>query len=247
MSMRRGAVGDALQSLTYRRMGRASLADVDNFLSSTHFSGYQSVPLPHGRRTPGKDFDHAAEALLASHVEGRSVLDVGTYYGLFPYHAVRLGASRAVGVEPDPERRAIARRISELHGWTYEIVTGDADHLPDEKFDVVLLLNVLHHLVDPVRSMRQLAGVAREKLIIEFPPVGPPFIYRYTQSRLRAQILARLVRSLPLVGIGSEPYSTFYFSPKAFENLFVSHLGLFSKVTFQRSYRSSRVVAVCLL
>lgn len=225
----------------------ASLADVDSFLSSTHFSSYQSVPLPHGRRTPGKDFDDAAEALLASHVEGRSVLDVGTYYGLFPYHAVRLGASRAVGVEPDPERRAIAERISELHGRRYEIVSGDADHLPSEKFDVVLLLNVLHHLVDPVGSMRKLAGASREMLIAEFPPVDSPFIYRHTQSRLRATILERFFRSLPLVGIGNEPYSTFYFSSKAFENLFVSHLKLFSSVTFQRSFRSSRIVAVCLL
>lgn len=191
--------------------------------------------------------DDAAENLLASHVEGRSVLDVGTYYGLFPYHAVRLGALRAVGVEPDPERHAIAKRISELHGRKYEIVTGDVDHLPSETFDVVLLLNVLHHLVDPVGSMRQLAGASHEKLIIEFPRVDSPFIYRHTQSRVRAKILAHLVRALPLVGIGNETYSTFYFSPKAFENLFVSHLRLFSSVTFQRSPRSTRVVAVCLL
>lgn len=175
------------------------------------------------------------------------MLDIGTNYGLFAYQAVRLGASRVVGVEPDPERRAIATRISELHGRRYEIVAGSVDHLPSEEFDVVLLLNLLHHLVDPVSSMRSAAGVALEKVIIEFPPIDTSFVYRYTQSRLRARILARLVRSLPLIGIKSEPYHTFYFSPKAFDNLFVAHLKLFSSVTFQRSPRSSRVVAVCLL
>jgi 2-polyprenyl-3-methyl-5-hydroxy-6-metoxy-1,4-benzoquinol methylase len=225
----------------------ASPADVDNFLSSRDFSSYQSVPLPHGRRTPGKDFDSAAKALLASHVEGRSVLDVGTYYGLFAYQAIRLGAFRVVGVEPDPERLAIARQISELHGRKYEIVSGDVDHLPSEEFDVVLLLNVLHHLVDPVGSMRQLARVSKEKVIVEFPPVDRFFLRRYTRSRLEAIILARIVQPLPLAGIRGERYSTFYFSPKAFRNLFVTHLGLFSNVTFQPSPRSSRIVAVCLL
>ena len=39
-------------------------------------------------------------------------------------------------------------------------------------FDIVLLLNVIHHLKEPIKALRMIAGICTEKLIIEFPTLS---------------------------------------------------------------------------
>lgn len=243
----------------------ASPNEVDEFLESTAFKEYQSVPLPHGRRTPGRDLADDADQVLGARVNGKSVLDVGACYGFFSHDAIQRGATVVVGVEPDPERFKIATRISELNGGRYRMVQGRADSLGTEDlFDVVLFLNVLHHVDDPVATMRNLAARCKETLIVQFPPPDEPrFLFRLmangeppTSSLLgrlsrnvRRSLLTRAIRfagrRVPLIGIGTTPYFTFYFSPEAFEELFVKHEGLFSEVTFQRSAHGDRIMALC--
>jgi SAM-dependent methyltransferase len=243
----------------------ASLNEVDEFLESTEFKEYQSVPLPHGRRTPGRDLGDDADQVLGTRVKGKSVLDVGACYGFFSHDAVQRGATVVVGVEPDPERFKIATRISELNGGRYKMVQGRADSLNmEDRFDVVLFLNVLHHVDDPVATMRSLAARCKETLIVQFPPPDEPrFIFREMANgeppsssflgrisrNVRRSMLTRALRfagrRVPLIGIGTTPYFTFYFSPEAFEELFVKHAGLFSDVTFQRSAHGDRIMALC--
>ena len=78
--------------------------EVDRFLTTNTFSGYQSVPLPHGRRVPGKDRSKTADLVFREGVHDKRVLDVGAYYGAFTHEAVRRGAAHVVGLEPDQER-----------------------------------------------------------------------------------------------------------------------------------------------
>src|SRR3954471_24682147 len=105
----------------------ALLSDVDEFLSTTEFSGYQSVPLPHGRKIPGREKHTSTDFYLSGRVAGKSLLDIGTYYGLYPYEAIQRGATRAVGVEADPGRYSIARRAAELNGSKYDIVQSSLE------------------------------------------------------------------------------------------------------------------------
>src|SRR5512147_1466966 len=127
-------------------MIQASREEIEAFLKSTRFTGYQSVPLPHELRVPGSDKSKAVDFYLAGRVQGKSVLDVGTYYGLYPCEAIARGASRAVGIEQDADRYLIAKRISEFYGVLYEIRNATIEALRvTEKFDLVLFLNVLHH------------------------------------------------------------------------------------------------------
>ena len=69
---------------------------------------------------------HATTSLLLEWLEedirgGESVLDVGTGSGLLAMVALRLGASRAVGVDNDPEAINCAREYAVVNGFGQEL------------------------------------------------------------------------------------------------------------------------------
>jgi SAM-dependent methyltransferase len=236
-----------------------SEADVDRFLAETRFSGYQTVPLPHGRRVPGQDRSRALDFFLSG-IEGKTLLDIGTYYGMFPCEAIERGATRAVGIEPDSERYSIARRVAELNGSKYEIIQSGLEELPlEDRFDVVLFLNVLHHVDYPIQTVKRIADLSRDKVVVEFclpwdpsylewlhRPVGNRAIRR-GMAIARAAVVALACKHLPMMAVGNREYHrTFYFSPAAFENLFVLQHRVFSSVVFFPSPNSRyRAVALC--
>jgi len=228
----------------------ASPEEVEAFLRTTSFSGYQAMPLPHGLRVPGDEREASLEAVFGQGIEGQSVLDVGTYYGRFLYEAKARGASRVVGVEADKGRWSIADRIAALHGHTYEVLDGRIEDVDlEEQFDLVLVLNVLHHVPDPVAVMRRAASLCRGVVIVEFPMADHPGYISDMLSRngapgLRQRAVAqaysaalRLVgRRLPLMAVGGDDYHrTFYFNPGAFRNLFTIHHPYFDEVAFRAS------------
>ncbi len=239
----------------------ASREEVEAFLAETEFSGYQEVPLPHGLSVPGTNRRKRADQVFSMDLDGRSVLDVGTSYGVFPYEAIQRGAARAVGLEPNPKSYAIAKRISELHGNRWEIRKARVEQLAaDESFDVVLFLNVLHHVTDPVEAVRRLLRVCNETMVIEFcrpddpeylehlsNPGAPVTRVRRWRARLKSLMLRPALSTIPAMAVGSWPYHrTFYFSPAAFENLFRLHLGFFDEIDFEPSVSGTRrVVAHC--
>lgn len=238
----------------------ATRAEIEDFLHHTVFSGYQSVPLPYGLRVPGKDKRRATDFYLSDRVKGRSIIDVGTYYGLYPCEAILRGARKAVGLEFDPERYKIASRISRLHGSAYEIVNSRIeDYASSEKFDIVLFLNVLHHVLDPVEAVRRATQLCRETLIIEFCLPWDihyiKFLSRKYQSsplgswrvRFRSLLIRLASKGVPIFAIGNREYHrTFYFSPEAFRNLFVLHHKFFSAIEFHPSPSNPfRAVAEC--
>jgi 2-polyprenyl-3-methyl-5-hydroxy-6-metoxy-1,4-benzoquinol methylase len=233
---------------------------VEEFLRTTKFSGYQSVPLPFGLTVPGTDRKACADRVLPHDLNGKSVLDIGTYYGYFLVEALRRGAVSATGVEADPERVEIARAIGELHGNRYEIIRGRLEDIDlSRKFDVVLFLNVLHHVKDPIEAIRRLASLTRERLVVEFSVANSPSllksvsskdgsrILRKAKARLRAAVLDFVAGDLPVITVGNRPYHrTFFFNPEAFKNLFVTHLQLFEDVEIRPSPASKfRRLAIC--
>ena len=80
---------------------------------------------------------------------GLRVLDVGCGGGLLSEPMARHGAI-VVGVDASPGNISAAKRHSELHGVALEYRLGEpADVLlPEEKFDVVLALEVVEHVSD---------------------------------------------------------------------------------------------------
>jgi SAM-dependent methyltransferase len=136
-----------------------------------------------------------------------------------------------------------------------------------EKFDIVLFLNVLHHVKDPVPVIRKLASLCRGSLIVEFrQPHDPQFVVEcFHQSsrapgkrslvqrgarRLRVKAEARMMewatKRLPIIGVGSVEYHrSYFFSEAGFRNMFQVHNGLFRSVEFRPSRTRGQTLAIC--
>lgn len=243
--------------------------DIDRFISETEFSGYQQITLPSGRVIPGTDRSPVADLIYQTDLTGKSVLDVGCFYGFYLHEAIRRGAKRAVGIESDPERFRISSTLATLWEGKIDIYEGLLEDVElNEKFDVVLLLNVIHHVKDPVAVIRKLAGLCRGTLIVEFrQPHDPQFIRecfhgpdrpkagrrslvrrvsRRARMAIETRLVERLTRRLPIVGVGSVEYHrSYFFSQAGFRNMFQIHNGLFKGVEFRASRTRGQALAIC--
>lgn len=81
------------------------------------------------------------------------LLEVGPGAGHLLAAAQRRGFAVA-GVDPNP---ASVRRIRERLGITVELATIETSELPDGAFDVVVHVDLLAHLPDPVAALRAMA------------------------------------------------------------------------------------------
>lgn len=243
--------------------------DLNRFIDETEFSGYQQITLPDGRVIPGADRAPLADLIFSGDLTGKSVLDVGCYYGFFLHDAIRRGARRVVGVEADAERFRIARTLADAWGGKVEIHPGLLEEIElSETFDIVLFLNVLHHVKDPLQAIRRLASLCKGTLIVELrQPHDPQFIQecfgrprgrgadkpsimRRVSSRLRVSIETRLMelatKRLPIIGVGSVEYHrACYFSQAGFRNLFQVHNEIFRHVEFRPSLTRGQTLAIC--
>ena len=223
------------------------IGKIRKFIESTNFDGYQRIELPYDFIVPGTDKRSWAERIFDGiDFNNKTVLDVGSAYGAFSYEAIRRGANKVVALENGKKRFPIAKKISELMQQNIIVLNKDVEGgLIDEKYDITLLLNIIHHLLDPIYTIRKLGKATKELLIVEFPTLSnKKFIKR---TGLRPQLLW-LVRNYPLIGVGRSAYhNTFYISKEAFRNIFLIHHKLFSKIEFRKSIKDERWIAYCWL
>lgn len=223
----------------------ASIEDVKKFLNETEFNGYQSIELPYGLKTPGMDRSKSADFVFKYPIKNKSVLDVGCKYGYFCNEALRRGAKRVTGIEISNENVKIARKIVELWNRNIEIQLKDfLDFNSSEKYDIVLFLNVLHHIVSPTLALKEISEIAKELAIVEFSTIFD----RHTGfSKIQKFFLNFLFKKTPFAFVGSRRYHRiWYFSKASFINLVVNQLELFRKVEFIKSPRKKgRLIAFC--
>lgn len=244
-------------------------SEIDEFIRNTSFTGYQKITLPSGQVIPGKDRKPLADRIFPEDFNGKTYLDVGSYYGFFLHEAINRGASRAVGIEADPERFRISQKLATLWGGKVEILEGLIEEVEcSEQFDVVTFLNVLHHVTDPMRVMKRLASLCKGTLIVEFrQPVDNQFLvecfhsyeqtkpeqqsalgkkFRKARMKIERRFMNWIMKRIPMIGVASIQYHrTYFFSPKAFYNAFVVHEKLFRDVEFRPSLKKGQVVAFC--
>jgi len=213
-------------------------------LLQEHRFGYHRVNLPYGLRTRGEDRSETRDLVLPQSLAGKSVLDVGSALGYFCFEAEERGADRVVGVELREDRFCDAQLLKEIKGSNVEFIRRDVVlDPPDESFDLVLLLNVIHHLAEPFRAIRQLASITRERLVIEFPTLA--------DQKFRESLdvpLPPLPDDLPLVGVSSlrqDVDQTFVFSPAAIRRVVLDHDRLFEDVEIIPSPMAGRAIAIC--
>jgi SAM-dependent methyltransferase len=243
--------------------------ELDDFIRNTHFTDYQKITLLSGEVIPGNDRKPLAEKIFPADFQGKTLLDVGCYYGFFLHEAIRRGASRAVGIEADPERFQIAEKLAGLWDNKVEVMEGLLEEVDcAEQFDFVTFLNVLHHVTDPILVMKKLTRLCKGTLIVEFrQPIDYQFLFECfhspgkTNSKQRSRIgkvfnrvqleterffMASLIKRVPLIGIASVEYHrSYYFSPKAFVNTFQVHQKLFRSIEFRQSLERGQILAFC--
>lgn len=203
---------------------------------------YQSVEFPGGIRTKGAD-SAPNLALLDADLTGKSVLDVGCAYGYYCFEAERRNASRVVGTELMRHRFIGANILKYASGSRASFLSQDIfNENFSDSFDIIIFLNVIHHLSQPMKALKVLAELCKEKLIFEFPALlDPKFLSTLPKN-------ASFDSALPLIGVSTRAGSdqTFVFSEAAIRRILMDHEKLFSRVEFIPSpMHRNRSVAIC--
>jgi tRNA (mo5U34)-methyltransferase len=176
---------------------------VPDFLQ--HVRWHHSIELPNGRVIKG---DKSIERMKQQYdltfgpfdLNGKSVLDLGTWNGAFAVEAARRGAARVLGIDyitwrpPYTYGREAFDFIVAASGYKVDGVEIDIDASPLSlgylgSFDIVLFLGVFYHLRDPIAAIREISKITREALVIETYwasdiPANPPAMVFYPGREL---------------------------------------------------------------
>ena len=215
--------------------------DIDYIIKTNRFE-YQQIQVSLAKTTAGQDRSGTLQ-LLDADLSGKTLFDIGCAYGYFSFEAEKRNAKRVVGTELKRHRFLGCNILKEIIGSNCEFYYQDVFTNPVQgQFDIVLFLNVIHHLHEPIRALRIAAGMAKEKLIMEFPTLS--------DEKFRATLPhnVSIDPSLPLIGVGmlSSQGQTFLFSEEAIRRIFMDQNKLFSRIEFQPSPMTpERRVAIC--
>ena len=124
---------------------RWSVDDVMNAYSAVQDETYVEERV--GRELTFRNHLHDMERVIGP-ADGRALLDVGAYIGVFVEAAAAAGW-QSKGVEPSQWAAAEAQR----RGLDVRVGTLDSVELDEESFDVVTMWDVIEHLADPAAEL----------------------------------------------------------------------------------------------
>jgi len=230
---------------------------------SEHKFEYQKIELPFDLSTPGSERDTDLDTILGGVIENKSVLDIGSAYGYFCFEAEKRGASYVCGTELKEHRFKGAELLKDIKNSSVDFLNFDILEKPiNKKFDIVLLLNVIHHLEYPIYFLKLLSEICTEKLVIEFPTTNDEIYNRKYDNSFKVKINRFLNRnfgfkwefkndndisSLPLIGVSlmKEKGQTFVFNESALERILIQNSKLFKRVEFfESNFSKERKIGV---
>jgi len=134
--------------------------------------GWFDLPERPGDRTLEQQL-RGLEPLFAE-VKGKSILDIGCAEGLISLEAARLGARKVLGAEIVPGHIKIGNRLAAERGFSdCTFIQADADqYRPQEHYDIVLLLALLHKLQDPIFAASHFASICDDLCVMRLSPSG---------------------------------------------------------------------------
>jgi tRNA (mo5U34)-methyltransferase len=146
----------------------ASLSDRDEILAKVNsYDGWRHrIEVAPGIFTPGiRNPAGKLELLdLPEDLSGLEVLDVGAADGWYSFECERRGAKRVVAMDVRPSQGF--RIAADLLGSGAEYVQGSIYDAEPAQFDVVLCINVLYHLKEPLRAIERLRDLCKGTLIL---------------------------------------------------------------------------------
>lgn len=242
--------------------------EIYNFVNSENLK-YQCIELPYGIKTPGDSRTEAINLVLNELKKGQTVLDIGSFLGLFCIKSLQHEASKVTGLELNKERLRQAKQIADFLQLRPNYLRLDVEEYPKlNTHDLVLCLNVLHHLKNPIGVLRYLALHTNNTLIIEAAEFGIREAVQFGIHDIKSLInlcsrdlkLAHfsriLLRLIPAIFKSTSsafiaPYSpksflrTFFFSKAALNTILNSHMKLFSSIEIKKSNFKNRYFVVC--
>ena len=138
---------------------------------------HHKIDLGNGVITPGKvdNFSKLPRLGLPESLEGKTVLDIGTWDGFYSFECEKRGASRVLATDSFVWRSSkdakdgfdLAKKI--LKSRVEEKFIDILDITPEKvgMFDIVLCLGVLYHMRHPLLSLEKVSSVTKEMAIIE--------------------------------------------------------------------------------
>jgi tRNA (mo5U34)-methyltransferase len=165
-------IAPPVRACCLRLLANTDCPPYDEMVVTAEATLLPSSPSP----APSTDVDWCQrfEKLQSLHLPdltGKTVLDVSAFDGYFSFAAERFGASRVLTVDVQRPagkdsfeyvRRSLASRVENL-----EMDVLDISPQTVGRFDVVLFLDVLHHMRHPLLSLEGMASVTRELLVVD--------------------------------------------------------------------------------
>lgn len=159
-----------IRSLIYKLSSRERLRmmfEIDNFLYA--MEGKASVEYGGGLHTKHRHINYH-RFFIENITPGECVLDIGSGNGFLSYDIVtNVRDTEVVGIELDENNIRFANTRYRHPGLTF--IHGDAlKELPDRKFDVVVLSNILEHIEERIKFLKEIIRkVQPKRLIIRVP------------------------------------------------------------------------------
>ena len=218
--------------------------EIEAILAREKFE-YHRIELPYGLHTPGQNRAHSLSVFFPDDFHGQSLLDIGCGLGHFCFEAEKRNAGRIVGLEFKESRYKQLLILKDILSSKIEVVNCNFEK--DEytgEFDYILLLNVIHHLKDPIHVLRRIARMTRKRFIMEFPTFKDRR-YKINTGIFWGSIYDRL--SLIYVGCQTSPSvgQTYIFSPHAIRTILINHEQLFRSIRMIKSPIKGRIIAIC--
>lgn len=218
--------------------------EIEAILAREKFE-YHRVELPYNLHTKGQDRSKSLPIFFPNDFHGQSLLDIGCGLGYFCFEAEKRSAGKVVGIELKETRYRQMLLLKDILGSKVVAVNCDFEKDGyDGDFDYILLLNVIHHLKEPLQVLRRIAHMTRKRFILEFPT------FKDRKFKRSAKIFwGSFYNRLPLIGVSSlsnsEIKQTYVFTPTAIRLILTDHELLFKSIRMIESPMAGRIIAIC--
>jgi SAM-dependent methyltransferase len=150
--------------------------------------------------TPGREGDRTLEQQLLglepiiARVRNATVLDVGCAEGLISHAMADAGARLVHGIEIIPGHVEVAKAHNGSRPCLFNIADANL-YKPQRRYDIVLLLAILHKLTDPTEACMRFADAAIHTVVMRLPPETAPTIVDWRSGRRPHDMLFAMKRS----------------------------------------------------
>jgi SAM-dependent methyltransferase len=136
--------------------------------------GWFTTPGRAGDRTLSQQLTGLEPAL--EFARDRRVLDIGCAEGLLSMEMARAGATHVTGVDIVADHIRVAHELCP-DDFPCNFFVADANvYRPRGRFDLVLLLAILHKLRDPAAACQRFIGHCDDMVAIRLPPAFAPLV-----------------------------------------------------------------------